>query len=208
MYKRFLGIFLMGLVIKMMDDYIDKEIDLLKGQWNLSLIFKNAILPYALLLLIFSLYFNFSEAVTIFAASYFLGMASELKETLPSGLMAWQEGIILLILITYITSVQESLAAILIVITIQLIDDFLDLKKDKYIDNRNLVNKLGKFNASLITLALMLISLKYFLEKSLYCYSALICLYILLYLIEKKYGKDESVNKYNTFAYHNNNYQL
>ena len=59
MYKRFLGIFLMGLVIKMMDDYIDKEIDLLKGQWNLSLIFKNAILPYALLLLIFSLYFNF-----------------------------------------------------------------------------------------------------------------------------------------------------
>ena len=135
-------------------------------------------------------------------------MASELKETLPSGLMAWQEGIILLILITYITSVQESLAAILIVITIQLIDDFLDLKKDKYIDNRNLVNKLGKFNASLITLALMIISLKYFLEKSLYCYSALICLYILLYLIEKKYGKDESVNKYNTFAYHNNNYQL
>lgn len=62
-----------GTCHKMMDDYIDKEIDLLKGQWNLSLIFKNAILPYALLLLIFSLYFNFSEAVTIFCCQLFSG---------------------------------------------------------------------------------------------------------------------------------------
>lgn len=193
MFKRFFGIFLMALVIKMMDDYIDKEIDELKGQWNLSLVLNKAILPYSLVLIIFSLYCNFTEAFSIFAASYFLGMSSELKESLPSGLKAWMEGVLLLLVATYMSSVHEILAALLIVSSIQLIDDFLDLKKDAYVDSRNIVNKLGKFNSALITIVLILLSLNYYLVKSLYYYTALLFLYILLYLGEKKHG-DKSVN--------------
>ncbi|NLJ84023.1 MAG: hypothetical protein GX336_03830 [Halanaerobiaceae bacterium] len=194
MFKRFMGIFLMGLVIKIMDDFIDKEIDEFKGQWNITSIFKRAILPYSLVLTIISLFLNFSEAVSGFAASYLLGMSSGLNERLPSGLKAWQEGLIFLLLSIYMSSVGDSLAALLIISTIQLIDDFLDLKKDTYIDSRNLIIKLGKFNSLLLTIAFFLLSIKYFPLKCFYYYSAVFLLYLLLYLGENLYRKDRCAN--------------
>jgi len=191
MFRRFMGIFLMGLVIKIMDDYIDRDIDELKGQWNIASIFKRAILPYSLVLVIISLYLNFSEAVSIFAASYFLGMCNELNERLPSGLKGWQEGVLLLLFTTYMNSLQECLAALLIVCSIQFIDDFLDLKKDIYIDSSNLVNRLGKINSLFITIALFLLALRFFPVKCLYYYSASFILYLFLFLGEKIYGMDK-----------------
>src|SRR5690554_1297255 len=148
MYKRFAGVFLIGIVIKIMDDYLDRDIDRFKEQWNITLIINRGILPYSLVLLIFSLYLNFPEGVSIFAASYLVGMINDLNEKLPTKLYAWQEGIFLIILTTYMSSLKDSISALLIVSSIQIIDDFIDMKKDKYIDNSNIVNKIGKINAS------------------------------------------------------------
>ena len=194
MYKRFAGVFLIGIVIKIMDDYLDRDIDRFKEQWNITLIINRGILPYSLVLLIFSLYLNFPEGVSIFAASYLVGMINDLNEKLPTKLYAWQEGIFLIILTTYMSSLKDSISALLIVSSIQIIDDFIDMKKDKYIDNSNIVNKIGKINASIITIVLVLASFKFFFLKSIFYYSAVALLYLIIYLLEKIYGNDKNVD--------------
>lgn len=194
MYKRFAGVFLIGIVIKIMDDYLDRDIDRFKEQWNITLIINRGILPYSLVLLIFSLYLNFPEGVSIFAASYLVGMINDLNEKLPTKLYAWQEGIFLIILTTYMSSLKDSISALLIVSSIQIIDDFIDMKKDKYIDNSNIVNKIGKINAFIITIVLVLASFKFFFLKSIFYYSAVALLYLIIYLLEKIYGNDKNVD--------------
>lgn len=193
MFKRFIGIFLIAVVIKIMDDFLDKDIDKLSNQWNITLILKRAILPYCIVLLILSLYCNFNESVSIFAASYMLGMINEHNQQLPTRLYAWQEGLLMILFAIYMTSVKDVFSALVIVSFIQIIDDVIDLNKDKYTKVDNTIYKYGKINMLIISIILLLISIRYFLIKTIYYLLAGLTLYTTFFLLKKKYRDDKYV---------------
>jgi 1,4-dihydroxy-2-naphthoate octaprenyltransferase len=160
MYKRLIGLILIGFVIKLMDDFLDQDLDSLKGEWNFAGKLGRGILPYSLVFIIIALYLNFTESVSFFAASYALGMFYDGNDRLPSHLQSWQEGLIICLISIYLTSLWETFAALILVLLIQFIDDFLDYQKDWIKGSRSLVRRLGRFNASLLTILLVLLAVK------------------------------------------------
>ncbi|NLM97031.1 MAG: hypothetical protein GX175_05405 [Halanaerobiaceae bacterium] len=188
MFRSFLGIFLMAIVIKLMDDFLDKDIDRLTDQWNLALILERALVPYSFILLILSLYFSFNESVSAFAASYTIGMAGDYKERLPTGLYSWQEGILVLLIGAFISSIYDIIAALANICLIQIIDDLIDLKRDIKTKNHNIVIIYGKVNSYISAGILVLLALRFFPARTGYYLSAFFLLNLLLGFIKKKYG--------------------
>jgi len=185
MFNRFFGILLMGIVIKIMDDFFDKEIDKESNQWNINILLGRSILPYSLLITIISLYLNFTEAASIFATSYTIGMLHSYRGILPTKIYGWQEGFIILLIFTYILSLREILLTIIIVGIIQLIDDMIDYKKEKFINHNNIINKIGFFNTIIVTLILLFISLSFSPIKFIYFSTATLLVYLIFILIQK-----------------------
>ncbi len=188
MFSRFLGIFLIGLVIKLMDDFLDQDLDHLKEDFNFTFIFGRAVLPYSLVALILALSFNFNESVSLFAASYLIGMACDRNERLPSYLLAWQEGIFIFIMSIFLTSLVDSLAAINLILLAQFIDDFLDYKSDLFLQKKNYIHIFGTFNSIILTIILLLLAFNFYPLKLVYFISALLSLYLFFWLISNVKG--------------------
>ncbi len=185
MFNRFFGILLMGIVIKVMDDYFDKEIDKESKQWNINILLGRSILPYSLLIAIISLYLNFTEAAAVFAASYTIGMLHTYRGILPTKIYGWQEGFVILLIFSYILSFREIIVTIIIVGIIQLIDDMLDYKKEKFINQNNIINKIGIFNTILSTFILLFIAIKFFPLKFNYFFIAAVVVHFIFLIIRK-----------------------
>jgi 1,4-dihydroxy-2-naphthoate octaprenyltransferase len=188
MYERFLGIFFCGLVIKLMDDYLDQDIDSLAEKWNITMALKRGTLPYTLILMSIALYFNFSEAIGFFTASYLIGMAYEGNEKLPTNLLAWQEGLVVFIIGIMMTSITNATGCLLLIIIVQLTDDLVDYKKDHYLKRENYVIILGKVNVILIILILLMVVILYFPLKLVYFSLSVLMVYFVNYLFRVKSG--------------------
>jgi len=178
----------MGIVIKLMDDFLDKDIDRLTHQWNFAIILNRALLPYSFVLLIISLYLNFSDSVSIFAASYAIGMAGDYKEKLPTRLYSWQEGILVLIMGVFISSFYDIISAVIIVSIIQIIDDLIDFKNDIKSQARNVIVKYGRVNSFLSIGILILLSIRFCPVKTVYYLTAFFLLNLLVCIISKEDG--------------------
>lgn len=190
MLKRLLGLLLVGLAIKLMDDFLDQEKDKASGQYNLYHILGKSILPYSLVIFSFGLYLNLVEGISFFAASYLLGMAHDYHLRLPSGLIAWQEGLIVFMFSTYLTDLKNSLSALLLILLLQFIDDLIDFKKDSQYFQANLFKKLGFFNSVLIMLALTIVAIIFYPVKLIYFIIAIILLYLSFEILKIK-NRDE-----------------
>lgn len=185
MFERLAGITLIGFVIKMMDDFLDQEIDILQGDLNLTSILKKGILPYSLVIMIFALHLNFIESVSYFSASYLLGMASTAGDKLPSRLKGWQEGLILITIAIYLTDLREIITSIILILILQLIDDYIDYKKEIYIKKDNLINKLGYINVLIIFIVLFISVINFCLIKTIYFSLASCIIYLSLWILKK-----------------------
>ncbi|MFW5998354.1 MAG: hypothetical protein ACOC4G_11975 [Bacillota bacterium] len=185
MFERYLGIFFMGIVIKLMDDYLDQDFDKLKDEniINYSIKLKKGILPYSLLLFVFALYLNFEETLSLFLASYVIGMVYDLKQRLPSYLYGWQESLVVLFLCIIMTSLSITISSLILVIMLQLIDDYIDYYKDLEVNEENYIKKLGYIPGITVIVILGLISLKFFSLRFLYFFTAVINLYLLDYIL-------------------------
>ncbi len=172
------GLFLVGIVIKLMDDFLDQELDILTTNKNLAVKLGRGILPYTLLLLIFALYLNFNESLTLFTASYIIGMGYDTNQKLPSYLYAWQEGIIVFIITILITSFYETISALTLIVLLQLGDDLFDYRKDKNIGDNNFINKIGFIPTIIMIMILLLLAIKYFPLKLIYFLTAAALVYI------------------------------
>ncbi len=184
MYERFLGLFFIGLVIKMMDDFLDQDIDRLCEVWNITFILGRGILPYTLVLMSVALYYNFDEAIGFFTASYLMGMAYERNNKLPTRILAWQEGLIIFIIGIFMTSVSNSLGCLLLIILLQFIDDLIDYRNDEYLKKENYVSILGKVNVLLAISIIFMLVLLYFPIKLLYFAMAVFLIYLIIYLFK------------------------
>ena len=190
MLKRLLGLLLVGLVIKLMDDFLDQEKDKASGQYNLYHMLGKSIFPYSLVILSFGLYLNLSEGISLFAASYLIGMAHDYRSRLPIGLFAWQEGLIVFMISTYLTDLNNSLSALLLILLLQFIDDLIDFKKDSEYFKANLFKKLGFFNSILIMGVIILIAIICYPVKLIYFITAVMILYLFFKILRIK-SRDE-----------------
>lgn len=173
-------IFLTGIVIKLMDDYLDQELDKIEGKFTLAVILDKAIVPYSLLSMVFCMMIYPNLAGSLFLASYIIGMGSNLKQRLPLGLNAFQEFVIFGILGLIIFGFIEMLSSLVIIIFIQFVDDFLDFYSDAKFTRRNFVIRFGFLESVIITLICLIASLILDWEKAvLVSISTPLILYIL-----------------------------
>lgn len=154
-----MAVFFSGLSIKMMDDFLDRELDRLQNKETLAQRLENAALPYALILLMIGVVLNPSLAGSLFLASYIVGMGKDIFLFLPSRLPSYGEMLIGFFLGLLLFGFYQIATSITVILVIQFMDDFKDYFLEKEINTANLVQRLGKVEAILISLILFLVSL-------------------------------------------------
>ncbi|MCK8827959.1 hypothetical protein MWH25_09430 [Natroniella acetigena] len=152
-------VFLVGLVIKIMDDYLDQEIDRLNERKTLAIKLQRGVVPYTLLLFSFAVLINYQLTISLFWASYIIGMGIS-NNSLPTGLKSYQEVLIMLGLGFLVLQWKLFLFTLAIILFIQLIDDFIDFHLEDYINRDNFVNYLGEWGTILLALLSLIIALQ------------------------------------------------
>ncbi|MEJ6950546.1 hypothetical protein [Natronospora cellulosivora (SeqCode)] len=190
MYKRFIAVVLIGITIKIMDDYLDRDIDKIINQWNITFFLNRSIIPYTLLLFMISLYLNFSESSSFFISSYIIGMTKDNLEKLQSKLYAWQESIIVFLIGIIINNLKIMLSSLILIYLIQLFDDLIDYQRDSQFKANNFSSKIGIINTIILISILLLFSLNFFLLKTLHFLLAVVFIYLLFYCLKIFFGND------------------
>lgn len=191
--KKFFSVLFTGLVIKIMDDYLDQDIDILEKEQNLFTAIKFGGLPYALLLLSLSFMLDPVTSLSLFFASFAVGMAGKLTVKMPLGLYGYQESIIVVLLGLIFFKINMA-SSLFIIITIQLWDDFLDYDKDK-LNKKNLAFLLGKVECLLLAIIFFLLS---FYLDHIKAVSSIILMHVIVYIInillaKQKYNESNSL---------------
>lgn len=135
------AVFFLGLVIKSMDDFLDEPWPPTKGILSR---FAKGLLPYSLVLFGLALYLDFRLVWSLFLAGYAVGMFSHPYVMLPSGLPSWIETLVAGIVSWLTVGYSYTLWAMLCMVSVQLLDDFLDYHVDSRRSEANWLHKLGK----------------------------------------------------------------
>ena len=128
-------IYLVGFIIKIMDDIIDEDYP--------EYIYK-ALLPYILISLLISTIVDYKNTAGLFMASYIVGMYADINDKLLSGLKGYQESILVFILGLSILGWPAFNFCLSVIIAIHLIDDVIDIESDRKFGHSNLAVKYGK----------------------------------------------------------------
>lgn len=160
--KLFFTFFLIGFVIKLVDDSIDVT-DANRIFDKLLNNMQNGIIPYILVIFSISCLLDYKLTVSIFISSYIIGMFNDINRILSFKLKGYQEAIILFLIGIFFLGKSEMISSFLLVLIIQLLDDIIDLKNDKYYGRNNLCLKFGFLEVSvfLLILTLLLFKLSY-----------------------------------------------
>ncbi|HHY42220.1 MAG TPA: hypothetical protein GX514_05170 [Thermoanaerobacterales bacterium] len=177
--KKFFSVLIVGFAIKIMDDYIDQDIDVIKNEPNLYIALEYGGLPYALLLLSLAAVMDLTAAISLFLSSFAVGMVGNLTVKMPSGLYGFFESIIV-ILLGIILFKSEMLSSLFIMAAIQLWDDFLDYEKDN-MSKKNLAFLLGKVECLLLAIIFFLLTVFFDYVKAI---TSIIAMHIIIYIIK------------------------
>lgn len=160
---------LVGIVIKLLDDYMDEELP----PKLLSPELKNAILPYSLILFSVAAALDVLYAVTLFSAAYILGMFFHMQQKLPTGLTSLQESLIILAINFLMFPLRTVFTSLLVIFFIQCIDDLIDRQWDKRMGHHNLTNKFGTGEvivfSAILSIIMILLDLRKFIIVS-FCF--------------------------------------
>ena len=170
--------FLIGIVIKVLDDYMDDELP----PMLLSPEFKNAILPYTLILFSFAAALDTAYAVTLFSAAYITGMFFHMKQKLPTGFTALQESFLVLLVNLLIFSIPTVFTSLLAICFLQCIDDLMDRRWDKRMGHHNLANIFG--TGEITILSAILATVMFMLD-----FTKLILVFFCFLMISRVYKK-------------------
>ncbi len=142
-FVKWMVICLVGVIIKLMDDYLDQELDKIEGKYTLAMVLDKAVLPYALLIMTMTMAIDPGLSGSLFLASYAVGMGHDLKRTLPLGWTGLTESILFSIFGFLVFGFLEMFSSLMVIIGIQLVDDFLDYYTDAHFSRRNFVIRFG-----------------------------------------------------------------
>lgn len=162
-----LAIFLVGICIKVMDDYMDIELDALLGNKTLAAKLGPGTLPYVLLLFAMAVSINQNLTLALFMASYAVGMFQDLFRPLPSGLKGWQESVVVFILGIVILGWETIMWSFTIMAAIQLLDDLIDYRLDLKTGVVKAVQRVGFAETALLVLIFTLLSLYLAVDQTL-----------------------------------------
>lgn len=152
------SILLTGIVIKILDDSLDREIDEISGRSINPLITGKGTMPYTLLILSLACVLDVETSAGLFMAGYALGMSWNLTAIMPSGVRGYQESIGIIILGCLVFGLSSFLSSVFIVATLQLLDDDIDYFQDLPL-NTNWSFILGRAESRLLALISFLTSL-------------------------------------------------
>lgn len=186
--KLFVSTILCSLTIKLLDDYLDREIDAIDNSINLINQFGEATIVYALPLFGFSLLLAPPIALALFSSAWIVGMFRTMKTLFPSGLRGWQESLLIGGFGVWLTGWSIMIFSLVLTFSVQLIDDLLDQQTDKLVGIYNLALQWGNI-VCFITCSICLV-IAYLLEPELFkpigC--GIIISYLLVNLIDKPPG--------------------
>ncbi|NLJ86419.1 MAG: hypothetical protein GX322_08260 [Firmicutes bacterium] len=152
--RPFLACFFTGLAIKIMDDYLDTAFESTLGvTWAIQL--KEAALPYALLFFSLGCLAEQQWSITLFWASYAVGMRGDLRRPLALGLTGWQETFALGVILSLVWDCQNVFTSWAAIFSLQGIDDLVDRKIDKLVGSDNWALRWGVVETSMMVIIVL-----------------------------------------------------
>jgi len=109
-----------------MDDYLDGPLDRLIGKKTWAADLQEATLPYALLAFSLAVIAEPTWSITLFWASYAVGMRGDRLRPLPLGLTGWQEALLLGVLTLSAFGWKALVTSWAAIFSLQAVDDLLD----------------------------------------------------------------------------------
>jgi len=145
-----------AVAIKLADDYLDQEQDRLAGQPNWSNALGTGTMLYAIFFLSIAAAINSSVSLSLFFASYMIGMFNDLHSRFPLGLTDWQESLLTLLISLGLFGWEITFFSLSLVFAVQLIDDCIDINVDSHSGQRNYACRLGCLECILTALLALL----------------------------------------------------
>lgn len=138
-----LAVSLCSLSVKLMDDHLDQERDRCCGRANMAERLGAGTIAYAAMLLALAAGLDTALSLSLFLASYVVGMFNDLSRIMPTRLSGWQESAVVFALGGFLFGFRIMLFALLFIIAVQLFDDCIDSKTDRLCGQRNFACRLG-----------------------------------------------------------------
>lgn len=135
-----------GIAVKLLDDCVDGE------QRTLFGLAPAGAAVYAVLAAVVGTALAPPVALPLFAAAYAMGMMQEPGERLPSGLPAWLEAAFVLAAAAAVAGAVRTAQALLVIATLQALDDLIDFQRDAATPRRNWAHRIGCVETALIGL--------------------------------------------------------
>ncbi|HAV21095.1 MAG: hypothetical protein QM391_02250 [Bacillota bacterium] len=154
-----LAVFLAGVTIKLLDDFLDYAIDIASGSPSLVDALGAGSVVYSLVFAVFACSINLKLAAPLILSAYAVGMLKDPSEMLPLGLSAWIESVIVLIASWGIFGWAQTLVSLLLMTAVDFVDDIIDYSRDTTGPSTNLVRVIGKTQLVLLSLAIVVAAL-------------------------------------------------
>lgn len=142
--------------VKITDDFLDSCCDQHVGKKNLANAIGPGAMVYALLLMGLAAALNAALAVSLFLASYIVGMFNQLTQRMPTRLTGYQEAVIIFIGGLVLFGWRLAIFSILFILAVQLVDDCVDARLDGLIGRNNFAHRFGIIECCLLALLLLL----------------------------------------------------
>lgn len=136
-----------------MDDFLDLRYDIFVGASTLATRLGEGTLPYALIGFALAVGCNAELAAAIMVGAYAVGMAGDYDRQLPSGLMGYQEGVVVTAASLWLLPWQTLLWALAAMLAVQVFDDLHDLLVDRESGNPNIARRVGIVEARMTAMA-------------------------------------------------------
>jgi len=151
-FKRYLAVFLVGNIIKWLDDEVD-------GNSSVYKFLKGGKYAYSLLILAIALLLDTPYTFSLFTSAYMIGMFHIPMQRLPFGLKSYHEIIVVGIINILLVPIEIFALSLILIFSIQLIDDIFDQRHDSKMGFHNYVNQFGKGEVIIFSLLLILSAL-------------------------------------------------
>ena len=145
----FLSVVFCSASVKLLDDFLDREIDAVTGAHNwINRLGEDAVV-YSLPLLVAGVAMRPAIGAALFLASWAIGMFHHFGAKYPSGLFGWQEVIGSIACGVFVSGLRAMAFALLLTLAVQLIDDIIDRHADRATGMRNLALRWGGLQCSI-----------------------------------------------------------
>ncbi|QSO53678.1 hypothetical protein JZ785_07495 [Alicyclobacillus curvatus] len=151
-----LTMLLMGWTIKLLDDHLDSEYDIARGERTLAVRLGRSAFAYGMVSALLAAALNQSLAIALFFSSYAVGMFTDVREKQPTHLPAYVECAIAVGLSVLFAGWQTALFALAFVALVDWLDDIVDYGRDALSGERNVARSLGFVETTLLVLLALL----------------------------------------------------